>query len=93
LVAETFPDVPKLIIDQTIQSQFELMFGVKHLAPKNSSERRGSVVSTMSDVLDDFTETEKTLPCEQIERLLPIVTPKTKKRLMSIRRSRRKPDA
>jgi hypothetical protein len=112
LVLELFSDVPAVIIEQTIQSQFDLMFGVKHLAPTRSSvethscsrratgaeplcasERRGSVASAMSDVLDDFTEEEKALPCERIERLLPVATPKTKKRLMSIRRSRRKPDA
>ena len=102
LSTELFANVPSVIIEQTIQSQYELMFGVKHLAPPKPVEsviqysRRGSVASMVSetnDVLDNFTEEEKALPCEKIDKLIPVSTPKTKKRLMSIRRSRRKPDA
>jgi hypothetical protein len=100
LTTELFQNVPSLIIEQTIQSQYELMFGVKHLAVPKPAEttlqhsRRGSIASSsMADVFDDFSEEEKALPTERLNALIPVSTPKTKRILMSIRRNRRKPDA
>ena len=93
--------MPELIIQQTIQSQWELTYGIKHLKPVNiplinlhdsrKSTDRSSDEIEIHEIFD-ATEEEKKMTHDQISQLIPIATPKTKRRLSLLMKKTRKPN-
>ena len=62
LVKTLFGDVPEIIVKQTLQAQYDLIYGVRHLSAIPESE----------------------LSEQQIQRILPVATPKTRSRLSGL---------